>query len=279
MASEYQFDVTFFVPCYNEEKVIYRTLDKIAQVAKRIQIKFEIIVFDDNSKDTSIQQMQKFQKDQPDVETVIYHNKVNCGLGFNYIEGSFKARGEHYLLVNGDDSETPESLEAILSHIGEADMIIPHMIDVRARGRKFVSSIFTRLVNFMSGHNLKYYNGPVLHKTRNVRRWHPITGGYAYQAEIVCLLLDHKQTYLELEITHNDRHEGESKAFRLKNILSVGHSLTQIALRRLKYQFWAPQPLTALGQKVEALGKIKTGVADEPVDAAAKKPRFPVAEV
>ena len=44
MASEYQFDVTFFVPCYNEEKVIYRTLDKIAPGSKRIQIKFEIIV-------------------------------------------------------------------------------------------------------------------------------------------------------------------------------------------------------------------------------------------
>ena len=243
MKPKYEYDVSFFVPCYNEEKVIEKTLSKLATIGKKLNLSYEILIFDDCSKDQSAEKVKEFAKQNPAIKTRLFLNKVNCGLGFNYIEGAFHAKGEHYMLINGDNAETPESIEAILSKINQADIIIPYMVDVRAKSRVVISRTFTRLVNLISGHKLNYYNGPVLHKTKNVKRWHPITGGYAYQAEILCLLLDHKETYLEVQITHIDREEGKSKAFKVKNVLSITHSLLQIALRKFKYLFWPPQAL------------------------------------
>ena len=96
------------------------------------------------------------------------------------------------------------------------------------------SKFFTLLINLMSGYNISYYNGPVAHLRYNVMRWSPDTHGFAYQAEIIVKVLDEKGTFKEVEIKNSDRQEGISKAFTIKNIFSIGHSILQIFLRRLR---------------------------------------------
>ena len=65
-------------------------------------------------------------------------------------------------------------------------------------------------------------------------RWSPDTHGFGYQAEIVVKVLNEKGTFVHVQISNNDREEGDSKAITIKNILSVGHSILQIFLRRLR---------------------------------------------
>ena len=64
-------------------------------------------------------------------------------------------------------------------------------------------------------------------------RWSPFTYGFACQAEIIVKVLEEGGSYIEVEIESIDRNEGASKAFAIKNIFSVIHSLLQIFLRRL----------------------------------------------
>ena len=66
-------------------------------------------------------------------------------------------------------------------------------------------------------------------------RWSPDTNGFAYQAELITRILDEGGTFLEIQIKNYDRQEGISKAFQIKNIFSVAHSLLQIFLRRLRF--------------------------------------------
>ena len=91
--------------------------------------------------------------------------KINC-LGYNYFDSIKIARGNYYMLINGDNVEPVDAIKTILSAYNEADMIIPNFGsgDKRSKNRKLISLIFTTLINFISGNRIKYYNGPVLHK-------------------------------------------------------------------------------------------------------------------
>ena len=88
------------------------------------------------------------------------------------------------------------------------------------------------IVNLLSGYRIRYYNGEVVHLRYNVMRWHPDTTGYAYQAEIICRLLDEGFSYREISSVGYESEN--STTFTLHKILSVSHSLLQIFLRRVR---------------------------------------------
>ena len=167
-------------------------------------------------------------------------NKKPMGLGYNYIEGAYKGRGIYYIMVCGDNSEDINNLCKILKERGKADMIVPNFIknDNRIYVRRFLSRLFTFLVNFFSGNNLKYYNGIVLHKIENVKRWHPLSCGFGYQAELLTNLISIGKTYIEIDINNIDRKEGISRSLSLLNFLSVSHTLLQILFRRIRKSIW-----------------------------------------
>jgi len=229
-------DITFFVPCFNEEENVLKTLVAIIGAVSKTDLKYEIIVVDDGSIDNTAEIVEQFQRDHSTTSIMLKKNKRNLGLGRNYIDAAFIGRSLYYMLVNGDNAEPEEAISAILSKIGKADMVIPYFASGDNRGlcRRTLSRLFTALVNRTSGYSIKYYNGPVLHKRHNVMRWHPDTHGFAYQAETITRLLDEGATFVEVEISNNVRQSGVSKAFRLQNVLSIGHSLLQILLRRLR---------------------------------------------
>jgi len=60
--------------------------------------------------------------------------------------------------------------------------------DPRHWQRKYISRLFTALVNLISGNHIRYYNGTSIHLRYNVMRWHSDTYGFAFNAEIVTRL-------------------------------------------------------------------------------------------
>lgn len=229
-------DITFFVPCFNEEKNIINTIDTIFAAVRETDFSYEILIVDDCSTDRSVELIEEYMKKNRNVPIRLKKNTINHGLGYNYIEGAFMGNGEYYMPVFGDNSEPKETILAIIKRLGEADMIIPYFgkNDNRQMFRKVLSRIFVTIVNLLSGCSVKYYNGPVLHKRYNVMRWHSNTLGFAYQAEIITQLIHNNVTYQEVNIFNYDRKIGVSKAFNIKNFLSVLHSLLQILLKRIR---------------------------------------------
>lgn len=123
-------------------------------------------------------------------------------------------------------------MEKVFSLAGKADMIIPFTsnANVRPLGRRVLSSAFISLMNTISGFQLKYYNGAVLHKTELVRDCGIQTNGFGYQAEALVKLLRQGCSYEEVgtEITY--RPHGKSKALRLKNIIAVTKFLASLTI-------------------------------------------------
>ena len=226
--------LSIFVPCFNEEKNITRSLNNIKEAIQNIS--YEILVADDGSKDKSVEMIEKFKKENPNLNIKIFINEKNRGLGFNYYDKANKASGKYYMLVNGDAVDPPSEIKKIIDNIGKADMILPYFIDQRNTIRKIISKIFIIILKIITFTNLKYYNGQVLHLLENVKNYGSTkASGFAYQAELIAALILRKKTYIEVEIIPAFRLHGSTSAFSFRNILSVGKSIIIIFYNRITY--------------------------------------------
>ena len=166
----------------------------------------------------------------------LHVNPKNMGLGENFGEAAFMGTGTFYRLVCGDNVEPVETLVKVFREIGKADIILtyrPDGVEGKAFARNILSGFYTKIVNFISGYNLRYYNGLAIMKRRDVMRWNPNSHGFGFQADLVTRLLDRGASFLEVPVTAHERNDGKAKAINFRNICSVGHSLLNILIRRL----------------------------------------------
>ena len=237
--------VTFFVPCLNEEGNVCRTIDTIAEVMAGRRESYEILVVDDASGDGSVAEVLDRRRRHPDLRLELVRNAAHQGLGVNYDKAAQLANGVYFMMVCGDAAEPPETLRRILDRLGRADMVVPYFGSWDARGplRRAVSQVFIHLINLFSGTRLRYYNGPVLHRTVNIRRWGGTTYGFGYQAELLCRLLNEGMSVIEVQIANNARCCGGSKAFTRKNLISVMGTCWRILWARLTQQVHRAVPV------------------------------------
>jgi glycosyltransferase involved in cell wall biosynthesis len=228
-------DLTVFVSCYNEAPYIIGTLDTVRAAATDVGLRYEIIVIDDGSTDNSRELVADYIAAHPEDRLLLRANRVNKGLAQNYLDGAFLGQGKYYRLICGDNAEPKDSIVAVLRAIGEADIIVPYYLTSEGKSlkRRLISGTYTRLVNLMTGNRLHYYNGLAVHLRYNVLRWHSNTRGFGFQADILCLLLDLGFSYQEVQIITIEQRQGKSNALTFRNLLSVGHTLVEIASRRI----------------------------------------------
>ena len=228
-------DLTIFISCYNEAEFIVATIETVIEAAREAALSFEILVVDDGSRDNSRQLVAEFIAAHPAENIILRANRTNKGLAQNYMDGAFLGRGKYYRLICGDNAEPKESILAVFNAIGKADIIVPYYTSSEGKSarRRLISRTYTALVNLVTGNKLHYYNGLAVHLRHNVMRWHPNTRGFGFQADILCLLLDTGFSYLEVPVITIEQRRGGSNALTFRNFLSVGHSLVEIANRRI----------------------------------------------
>lgn len=233
-------DLTIFVSCYNEQDYIATTLESIREVMSELTLSYEIIVIDDVSKDGSVKVVEAYIAAHPNVNIVLRKNKHNKGLAQNYFDAAFMGKGKYYRLLCGDNSEPKESIKAVFSQIGSADILVPYYVSSEGKSakRQFISKTYTLIVNTITGYKFHYYNGLAVHLRYNVLRWHPNTHGFGFQADLLTLLLDQGFSYKEIPITMIEQRTGKSNAITFKNLLSVGHTLLEILLRRIAHRVY-----------------------------------------
>jgi glycosyltransferase involved in cell wall biosynthesis len=244
-----ELDITVVVSCYNEEDLIAGTLNNVTAALAEVGRTYEIIVADDASRDRSVQVVQQYIDAHPNLPIRLKVNAINRGLGFNYVETAFAGKGKYYRLCVGDDAEPKEVLVNLFQYIGRADIVIPYnympVVD-NARIRNLLSGTYTRLVNLISGYNIRYYNGLAIHLRYNVTRWPPSSAGFGFQADIITRLLDEGASYLQVPSYSVNRKGGASTALRFSNMLSVAHTFLEIGIRRLKNRLFGrktPMPV------------------------------------
>jgi len=229
--------ITYFVPCLNEDRYVAATISKIVQASQENSVAFEILVVDDGSQDNTADEVRLWIRNHPEISCTLMQNPKTRGLARSFVDTAFLGKGKYYRLVCGDDPEPVESMIKLLTQIGKADMILPYYEKLPGKGmfRSFLSRFYTFLVNRISGYRIRYYNGCGIHLRHNVMRWGSYSFGFGFQAELVTRLLDEGATYLEvpLEAYHHEKPRGKS-AVNFGNFLSVTHTLLEMLVRRIR---------------------------------------------
>jgi glycosyltransferase involved in cell wall biosynthesis len=229
-------DLTIFVSCYNEEPYILGTIATIRDALQRLpHVSYEIVVIDDCSLDRSADLVSQYILKNSDVRILLRRNKINRGLAQSYCDAAFIGKGKYFRLICGDDAEPADTIAAVISEVGQADILIPYYVTAEGKSvyRQVLSRAFTGLVNLISGHRLHYYNGLAVHLRYNVLRWHSNTRGFGFQADLACLLLDQGFSYKQIPVRTVERKGRGSTALTFKNLLSVAHTLFELMLRRI----------------------------------------------
>lgn len=228
-------DVTFFVACYNEQDNIVAALDVVVDVCAQVNCSFDIVIVDDASRDASVARIEDYMQSHPELPIRLIVNRKNQGLGSNFAEAAYHGGGKYYRVICGDNEERKESLLAAMRRLGQADIILTYFEDSSARSwaRRSISSTYNTAVNLISGHRIHYYNGLAIHLRENVMRWHSNAHGFGFQADIITRLLDMGATFIEVPVIASQRPTGATKAFTIRNICSVGHTLLEIFIRRV----------------------------------------------
>lgn len=136
--------LTVIIPIYNEEKTIISILKKIKSLTFK-NFKFEIIVIDDKSTDSSLLLL----KQNENLYDELIVNKKNMGKGFAVKEGLSKAKGDYIIFQDGDDEYDPNDFDKFINIYEkfDADLIIGSRINYD----KYSSSgnFFNKIGNFI----------------------------------------------------------------------------------------------------------------------------------
>ncbi len=236
-----ELDLTFFVPCYNEEARITGTLETIEAAMTEIPLSFEVIVVDDGSKDRTASVVEEFKRGHPAMPIRLRRNPRNLGLARSFVETAFHGRGRYYRLVCGDNVEPRETLVKLLREIGKADIVLPYypVLPGKSLSRRAISRTFTFLVDLLSGYSVRYYNGCAVYRRFHVMRWAPYNYGFGFQADLITMLLDEGATYVQLPVSGSHFvKEGGRSPLNFRNFVSTGHTLFEIFLRRVRRTFF-----------------------------------------
>lgn len=109
--------LSVIVPVYNEEKTIEGTLKKISEYLQKNNWKYEIIVVDDGSRDTTRKVVENYKKRNTHIK--LLRNKANRGKGYAVKKGILKANGKYLLFSDADLSTPIEEVEKLLKWLGQ----------------------------------------------------------------------------------------------------------------------------------------------------------------
>lgn len=220
--------ISVIVPAFNEEDNIESTVQGILEALDGNFADYEILIFDDASTDKTGPIADGLAKINSRIH--VLHNERNRGFGYNYRKGVELAGKAYVTMFPGDNSFSTEAMREVFLKTGQKDIIVPYTINFHVRPfmRRVISKTFTKMMNFLFGLRLRYYNGPVVHKSEIVKSVQISTSGYAYQAVILTKLIRSGFGFEEVGIPIQERRHGVSNALRFKNILSVSKALVKL---------------------------------------------------
>jgi len=213
--------VTIVIPAFREEGNIEAAIDNALRAAQKVTQDYEIIVVDDGSPDKTGDFARLKAQSNSHIRVAV--NAVNEGFGYSFARGVKMAGKEFITVFPGDNDMSALSLKDLIEARGSADLVISFMQKTNKRSffRRFVSKIFTMIMNLLFGLKLKYYNGPFICRTSLLKSLPIKSTGLAALAECVVRLIKQGISWRAIYFEHTGRRHEKSKAFNLKSINAV----------------------------------------------------------
>ena len=230
--------LSVIIPCYNEEKLVKKTISEVLKAIKFCKIeKYGIIFIDDGSKDRSLEIVKKSFKKSKKIR--IYKNEKNFGIGYNFFKGVSKSKEKYLILIPSDNSHPASEISKILKFTNsEYDIVTTYYSNNNQRSffRNLFTLIYTPFLNFLYGTNFPYFNGLTLYKLKDLKNLKFKNYSFSYQIEIFVYLFHKYNLKAKVIPTILKDRKKHSKAFRLKNSILVLISIIRIFFDSVIYR-------------------------------------------
>lgn len=214
--------ISVIIPAFNEEGNLENTVKDVVSAIETANIEnYEILIFNDFSGDRTGEVAERLAIESKRIRVI--HNPKNMGLGYNYQKGIELAKNDYVIMVPGDNEVEGKSVGNLFSQVGKADIIISYTAnpETRPKTRQIISKSFVKLMNFLFGLKLRYYNGICLIRKDLLQKVEMTTFGFAYMAEILTKLIKSGHSFVEVPMYIRPRAYGRVSVFRLKSITGV----------------------------------------------------------
>ncbi len=212
--------ISVIISAYNEEKNLRSAIADVNEAFRKFTDSVELLVFNDGSWDRTGAIADEVAKVNRNVRVI--HNIQNRGVAYIAREGIRLATNDYVTWFPGDNAIDYRSLDRVIKSIGDADIIVAYMDNIRERSlfRKTASRLYTGLMNFLFGLNLKYYNGPTIYPREVLRSVCLTSNGFDFFAELLIRCLKSGCSVKEVPFTNKKEEHGKSKAFSFGNFVS-----------------------------------------------------------
>ncbi|MBF0315050.1 MAG: glycosyltransferase family 2 protein [Oligoflexia bacterium] len=222
--------VSVIIPALNEEKNIREAIESVLRSFEKLNIDGEVIAVDDGSSDNTGKIMNEMVAIYANVKKIAH--RTPHGIGGAFWSGVTLASKEIVTVSPGDNENDPEQILSYLGLTSEVDIIVPFVynVDIRAKGRRLISSLYRLIINMSFGTNLNYTNGTVLYRRAILKDVALRSRGFFYQAELLIKLIRLGYLFAEVPCFLSKRTSGKSKATTIRSFIRIIQSYCKLVL-------------------------------------------------
>lgn len=114
--------LSVIAPAYNEAESIITFLERTQSVLDKINRPYEIIIVDDGSVDTTVDQVKSYMKSHDNIRLIVFSR--NYGHEIAITAGIEHARGDYVVQMDSDLQHPPEFIEKLLAKIQEGFEVV-----------------------------------------------------------------------------------------------------------------------------------------------------------
>lgn len=213
---------SILIPTYNEKQNISLLIYTINKFLEKENIKYEIIIVDDNSPDGTVDCVKEMKKLFGEDKIILHQRPGKLGLGTAYMEGCQFCTGSYIIIMDADFSHHPKYILDFINKQKKTNCDIvtgtryslgggvygwnPIRKLISRGANYFASMLLNPGVSDLTGSFRLYKKECFLDLIKDVKN-----GGYAFQMEIMIRGVYKNYKVEEVPISFVDRVMGESK--------------------------------------------------------------------